>query len=330
MGLRWRDEADYIARVREALQEKLPEIVSGEEILSAPPGSRYPVRLPYVDVPHFRPPGGGGEGGGQGPGQGQGGDGDGEPHLVVEVSLEELLDLIFETLRLPMVPKGTESPARKPTLEGVTRKGPPSRLHIRRTAIELAKRGLLTEDALRYRDIREREEPRFAAVCVFVRDSSGSMDGERRYKAKVASLWVLTWLRRVYPEVVHRFVVHDTRAMEVDERGFFELELGGGTKASQGFVAAEKLLEGYPRERWNRYLVYFGDGENWPEDNPDLEAVLARLVPTLEVAAYGEIRETHTPSLWGSLLEVFQRHGVRAAPLREVGAWLRAVFGEGA
>jgi uncharacterized sporulation protein YeaH/YhbH (DUF444 family) len=328
--IRWRDEADYVERVKDALKKKLPEIIKSEPILSAPPGSRYPVRLPYLDVPHFRPPVGGEGGSGGGSGSGPGGQGEGEPHLVVEVPLEELLDMIFQELRLPLLPKSTDSPTSVPAVEGITHKAPRSRLHIRRTAKELVKRGgVLHEGALRYRDLREREEPRFAAVCVFVRDSSGSMDEERRMKAKVAALWVLTWLRRVYPEVAHRFVIHDTRAQEVEEKAFFEAELGGGTLVSKGWAMAEKILEDYPKERWNRYVVYYGDGENWPEDNPALEEVLARLVPTLEAAAYGEIGSRHG-SIWGGgLLGLMRRHGVRAAHLDDVGEWLRKVFGEG-
>jgi hypothetical protein len=326
--IRWRDEADYVGRVRDALRKKLPEIIRDESILSAPPGSRYPVRLPYIDVPHFRPPlNGGGSGGGSGSGSGPGDLEGGEPHLVVEVSLEDLLDMIFQELRLPLIPKGRGSPFPAPTMEGITQKAPRSRLHIRRTAKEIVKRGgVLHEGVLRYRDIREREEPRFAAVCVFVRDSSGSMDEERRVKAKVAALWVLTWLRRVYPEVVHRFVIHDTQAQEVEEKAFFETELGGGTLVSKGWAMAEKILDGYPRERWNRYVVYFGDGENWPEDNPVLEEVLDRLVPTLELAAYGEIGFRNGLLGREGLLLLMLRHGVVAFPLDDVGEWLRKVF----
>jgi uncharacterized sporulation protein YeaH/YhbH (DUF444 family) len=78
--IRWRDEADYVERVKDALKKKLPEIIRDEPILSAPPGSRYPVRLPYLDVPHFRPPVGGEGGSGGGSGPGPGGQGEGDPH----------------------------------------------------------------------------------------------------------------------------------------------------------------------------------------------------------------------------------------------------------
>lgn len=320
-----RDERRYLEKVREAIKKKLPEVIKGGDILSAPPGSKYPVKVPYLDIPTLRrprPAGGSGGGGGSGPG-----DGGGEPHIVVEVPLEEIVEILFAELRLPALPKGGELEEAKPSLEGISRTGTPQRLHLRRTALEAEKRGELYSGALRYRDIREERRPITSAVAVIARDSSGSMTEDRRYIAKVASLWLVLYLRRLYAHVALRFVVHDAQAIEVSESDFFKVETGGGTKVSSAWDLAEKILREYPKEGWNRYVFYFSDGENFPEDDDDLARVLDRFVPTLELVVYGEV----DADPWrGGLIPLFRRHGVRAgrvASPQAIAGWLREVLG---
>jgi uncharacterized sporulation protein YeaH/YhbH (DUF444 family) len=64
------------------------------------------------------------------------------------------------------------------------------------------------------------------------------------------------------------YVWHDTVAAEVDEKRFYKYRYGGGTTCS----SALKLISGmfdnrYDPSKWNIYLFYFTDGENWDGDN---------------------------------------------------------------
>lgn len=318
------DQKRYLDKVKEALRKKLPEIVSGKSILGAPPGSKYRIRLPYLEVPYLRPENPAGAGGGGGSGPGEGGEGEGE--LYIELTTDDIIDLIFDSLQLPLLPKGHELETEAPRVEGVSKDGLPQRIHWRKTIIEAQKHGAWWPGVLRYRDLRKSVERRYAAVVVFARDSSGSMDEERRYLVRAASLWIFLWLKRVYPQVVTHFIVHDTRAQEVKEEEFFSAHIGGGTYVSTAWVKAEEILQDYDAQSWNRYIFYFSDGENFYSDNPTLEIVLKKLIPTLELAAYGEVGEGYD-----SLIELMTRFGVRSAKIRnrgEVGVWLRKIFSD--
>lgn len=325
-----RDEVRYIEKVREALTKKLPEVVLGGDILSAPPQAKYRIRLPYVEVPYLRRARPGGGGGGSGSGQGAGGDGEGEPHVVVELSLEELTEILFTLLRLPRIkPKKGESLEETWRVQGVSPTGPRSRLHLPRTLKEHLKvgSGEVYPSLFRYRGVRPRELPQLNAVVVLVRDSSGSVDENMRYRVKVAAYWTLLWLRKNYPRVETRFVLYDTKALETNEKDFFQLEKGGGTKTSTGLALAKEILERYPAPGWNRYVLLFSDGDNWAEDNRDAYALTEELVNSLEALIYGEVHDVRG-RLPSPFFQGLKRRGARAAVLDEPGEWIREVFGQ--
>jgi uncharacterized sporulation protein YeaH/YhbH (DUF444 family) len=56
--------------------------------------------------------------------------------------------------------------------------------------------------------------------------------------------------------------------MEVDEQKFYKYRFGGGTTCSSALKFINKQFENrYPPDKWNIYVFYFTDGENWGEDN---------------------------------------------------------------
>lgn len=56
--------------------------------------------------------------------------------------------------------------------------------------------------------------------------------------------------------------------MEVDEEKFYKYRFGGGTTCSSALKFIAKQFENrYPPEKWNVYVFYFTDGENWNDDN---------------------------------------------------------------
>lgn len=320
-----RDAKRYIDRVGEAIRKKLPEVVRDSKIITAPPNAKYVFAVPYMESPYFRPKRASQQGGGGGSGNG---DGSVEPHILVELTLDEVVELVFESLGLPMLPKGGDITEERPRVEGVTKDAPPQRLDIRRTAIEYCKQGVWWPGVFRYRDLRMQRDPIASAIVIFARDSSGSMDEERRYLVKVAALWTSLWIKRQYPHIAFRFLVHDTVSHEVDEESFFSVHAGGGTKVSTAWEHAEAILKDYPQDRWNRYVFYFSDGENFEEDNPRLVAALERLVPVLEMSAYGEVSD----GMAGSLIDTMRNAGVRSGRIRSknnVVTWLKEVFANG-
>lgn len=334
----YRDVGRYLDRVVEAIRKNLPNIIANIDASLSPGGGKVRVRIPDVEPYWFRPyaPESGGMGrGGSGPGEGS------EGGLVVEVDLEDLKEMVWEWLKLPNL-----DPRRTGEVEsgfgpyGYTRKGPPSRLSLKRTLREqIRSGGLIHNNIFRYRDLREKREPSTSAVVVLIRDRSGSITDERVYIMRVASWWIVEWLRRNYSFVDLVFIVHDYEAVEVDEKEFFFLTSGGGTLIRSAMEKGWSVLEErYPHHRWNRYMVYFGDGEGSLDDLEESAKMVDSMKEGLELFAYGEVNEG--PPLhferrfYHALEEKFPRErrdrvrfGRMGKP-EDVSEWLRVCFAE--
>ncbi len=120
----------------------------------------------------------------------------------------------------------------------------------------------------RYRQFNEIKLPSSNAVIFFARDGSASMD---QYKCDIVSdmsWWIDTWIRKFYDKVERVYVWHDTVAKEVDEKKFYKYRYGGGTTCSTALKLISKMFENrFNPIKWNIYLFYFTDGENWDNDN---------------------------------------------------------------
>jgi hypothetical protein len=80
--------------------------------------------------------------------------------------------------------------------------------------------------------------------------------------------WIDVWIRKFYKRVERLFVWHDSIAMEVDEEKFYNYRFGGGTTCSSALKFIAKQFENrYNPHKWNIYVFYFTDGDNWSEDN---------------------------------------------------------------
>ncbi len=121
-----RDWLRHNQKVREAVKGSLPEILSGEDLLSRP-GANRSVLVPVKFLEHSRfrlaepaTQQGAGQGRGQpgdvlqpgrperDPGSQSGGTENGDIRFVVEMKLEEIIDWIWEELKLPdLKPKRT-------------------------------------------------------------------------------------------------------------------------------------------------------------------------------------------------------------------------------
>lgn len=334
------DRERYKQRLRDAIREKLPQVIADTDLITAVDGTRVRVRVPILEEPYLRPR--------QSAGEGAGGGSGGEPGhehqdfgVDVELDLDEVEALLFSSLGLPRLkPKATADVLTGFAREGVSRSGPMPRLDKKRTLIEAFKAGgLLSEQALRFYDMRPVRQRQAKAVVILARDVSGSMDEHKRYLVRTASFWIVRWLRRNYPHVETRFIAFDTEAQECSEHDFFHIQVGGGTEISSGLKLAQSLLESYPPAMWNRYVLCFSDSETWSEDIIRVGQVIDAIAPECALIAYGDVKSANGWSGdWASpqLIELLKRKqqelaNVRYGSMREasdIAKWLRIALSE--
>lgn len=304
------DRQRYLDKIRERVRQALPTLPGTAPIISGPGDQPVTVPVPGggVGLPHFvparpaTPPGGWAQGSGQ-PGDivgvippDGGGDGSGDPgqnpgdhDLEVTLSLDEWRQWILEDLGLPaLTPKPIDQLTDPATVwTSRSRVGSVSTLDKRATLKEAMRRSqqqhtalALQPDDLRYHSWVERETPATAAVIYFLRDISGSMDGERAYLARATAWYLAAVIQRAYPICPVHFWVHDTRAWEVPEADFLATQAGGGTAGAPAYQALRAHMDQqYPWGSYNRYGFHFTDGAVW-----DVEATLAAAqawVPTM-------------------------------------------------
>ncbi len=314
-----RDLQRFKQIVRGEVEKRVREFLTRTEYVGEVAGRPVSIPLPQLEVPRLiygENAFGEGEGDGEGSGTGQGGmGGAGQGSLgpgghipVAEIEFDELLELMGEVLRLPRLePKGPgaveETSKRYTTL---SRFGPESLRHVRRTLRQALRRSLISGDYrpddpqlipepgdFRYRAPREHPRPIAQAVVVFALDVSGSMAGEQLEIVKQLAFWITAWIRKHFPSLDRRYILHDTEAWEVDEHAFFRVREGGGTRLSSAIQLAAKLLEEYPPDLYNRYVYHFSDGENWSEDTGQALETLEELLPTLALFGYGQVHLRH-------------------------------------
>ncbi len=147
------DTSRFREIVRGRIKKNLKKYVTSGEMIGRQ-GKRYvSIPVPQIRLPRFRygknPDSGVGQGEGEDgkpiPGQegeGQAGSEAGQHVLEVDVALEDLAKILGEELELPNIePRGNKrirSPALK--LSGISRSGPKSLVHIKRTFKESLKR----------------------------------------------------------------------------------------------------------------------------------------------------------------------------------------------
>jgi sporulation protein YhbH len=331
------DEARHRERLKEAIRDNLNDIVSDGAIISSDGQKIVKVPLRGLELPRFRHSDGSQQHTGQGdgdtqvgdvlgpgpgrqgtraPGRGkQAGDQPGVDYFEAEITVDELAELLFESLNLPRI-----QPKRQPQQEAeelqftdVQRMGILPNLDKRRTILENLRRnakqgkpvfaGVRKED-LRFKTWREVHKPNHRAVVVAMRDVSGSMGEFEQWVSRCCYFWMVRFLRTRYERVEIVFITHHTEAKEVDEQAFFHLGESGGTLVSSAYkLALDVLKQRFPTDEWNAYVFHFSDGDNWGDgDNQQCVALIKELLPLTNLVGYGEIRERGRYSQ-GTLLE---------------------------
>jgi len=312
-----RDWLRHNEKVREAIHQHLPEMIAGADVLG---GGARTVRVPVRLLEHYhfrlrRPEQQ--EGVGQGaakpgdrlgsarPGQGGGASGpggreDGALEFLLEFKVDEIVDWLWEELRLPNLRARIGTAEETDWIrEGWDRKGARSRLDRRRSLRESMKRrrpgeagpALIDED-LRFRQLARRAQPATQAVVFMVMDVSASMTEHDRKLAKSFFFWAVQGLRREYRHLDTVFVAHTTEAWEFSEEEFFRVSGSGGTVASTGFEKVRALIaERYSPARYNVYLFYASDGDNAESDGDAAGAALAAIATDASFCGYLEVSD---------------------------------------
>jgi uncharacterized sporulation protein YeaH/YhbH (DUF444 family) len=307
-----RDWLRHNEKARAALRDQLPDVISGPDLISGPGQRTVQIPVRMLEHAHFRlAEGRSSAGAGQGlaqPGdvlrraagetqENSGGDEDGGITLLLELSVDDIVDWLVEEFHLPQLRPTTVTVLDEQELvrEGWDKRGARSRLDRRRTVKEAIKRRAIqpqpspfTNDDLRFRQLRLRPRPVSQAVVFFVIDVSASMTEVERRMAKTFFFFALQGLRRRYQSVETRFLAHTTHAWEFSEAEFFQVSGTGGTIASSAFRLALTLLEQHYGASHNCYLFYASDGDNFTEDRPAASVALSLLVQKLNYLGYAE------------------------------------------
>lgn len=310
--------------IKGRIKHNFKKYVTQGEMIGKQENEFVKIPVPSIEIPRFKygPKDQGGVGQGQGQpgeamngqqadGKGQAGDSAGQHLLEVDVSLEELADILGEELELPRIqPKGNKNVETvKTKYTGRAPTGPNSLRLFKNSYKEALKREIsagtynpddpnvvpIKED-MRYRTFKKVTKPQANAVVIYMMDVSGSMGDEQKEIVRLESFWINTWLRRNYKGLETRFIIHDAAAKEVDEKTFFSTSESGGTLISSAYKLAKNIIEEeYPIREWNIYPFHFSDGDNWSGEDTRVCLGLLKdfFLPNANVFGYGQVESKY-------------------------------------
>ena len=259
----------------------------------------------------------------KGKGKGQGGTETGQHLMEVDLSLDELAEILGEELKLPRIePKGKHNITTiRDKYSGIRTVGPNSLRHFKRSFKEALKRQIIMgnydpdnpiiipeKKDIRYRSWKEVKSPKSNAVIILMMDVSGSMGEEQKELVRLESFWIDTWLRKNYDGIETRYIVHDVNAREVDKNTFYHLREDGGTKISSAYRLAQNVIDRhYAPDEWNIYLFHFSDGDNSSEaDSRDSIKILKeQLIPISNMFGYCQVASAYGS---GNFINVIHEH----------------------
>lgn len=329
------DHGRFRKIIKGKIRENLREYIARGEIIGKKGKNLVSIPMPHITLPRFehddRARGGVGQGEGDagtpvaaGPGDGgdgQAGDLPGVHILEVDVTIEELAQILGEELALPRImPKGqSRIEAERRRYSSIRAVGPDSMVHFRRTFREALKRQIASGDYSfddpvvvpvrpdkRYLAWRRTVEPRNNAVIFYMMDVSGSMRDEQKDIVRIETFWMDTWLRSQYRGIVSRYIVHDAEAREVDHDTFFTTRESGGTVISSAYELCSHILQNeYPAEEWNAYPFHFSDGDNWSEGDSQrcVDILRGAILPRVNMFGYAQVKSRYGSGKFYSYLE---------------------------
>jgi len=347
------DRLRHRQKIREAIRENIADIIAEESIIGK--SRDRVIKVPIRGVREFRfvfgdnaPGVGQGDGESQpgqivgkakGEGQGSGdkaGDQPGVDYYETDVTLEELIEIMFEDLDLPDLERKAlrqiESlhfnkrrgyrqvgirvrlDKQRTVRSRLKRKAAAKRAQEREAALTGApptpdtRRFPYHEKDLIYRhkttDIRNESN----AVVMCIMDTSGSMDTMKKYLARSFFFLLYQFICTKYRAVEIVFISHHTEATEVTEEEFFYKGESGGTFISSGYQRALDIItERYHPSLWNIYAFHCSDGDNFDSDNSTALQAAGELTSICNLFGYGEIKPLGSRYYESSMLNIFRR-----------------------
>jgi hypothetical protein len=353
------DRKRHREKLRKSIRENIADIIAEESIIGR--DRDRVIKVPIRGVKEYRFVFGenaGGVGAGNGetepgqvvgqagkkgqPGQGPAGSDPGLDYYETEITLDELVDIMFEDLELPDLERKilkqamTERVAKR---QGYRKAG--IRVHLdrkrtvraklrRQVAAGVAFRGEgdpppstdadaeeaepekqhfpFRKEDLTYKRLvmDEREESNAVVICIM--DTSGSMDRLKKYLARSFFFLLYQFLCTKYQAVEIVFVAHHTQAKEVTEDEFFHKGESGGTLISSGYKKALEIIgQRYHPAHWNVYAFHCSDGDNFESDNEESLKAARELCSLCNLFGYGEIKPMGSHYYESSMLERFRR-----------------------
>lgn len=319
------DQKRFNEIVRGKVRQNLRKYITHGEMIGRKGREIVSIPVPNIEIPHFRHgekgSGGVAQGDGdvgqpigrgqqQGDGKGAAGDQPGGHIREVDITMDELAEMLGDALELPNIePKGKDAlKSRKDKYSSIRQTGPNSLRHFKRTYKRALKRQIATNDYNpekplvvpmredeRFKSWKTVQEPEANAAILYMMDVSGSMTDEQKEIVRIESFWIDTWLQRHYDGVQRRYIIHDAVAREVDEDTFYRTRESGGTRISSAYKAATQIIErDFPASEWNIYCFQFSDGDNWGEDNlACLEMLKEKLLPICNLFCYGQVESPY-------------------------------------
>jgi sporulation protein YhbH len=322
-----RDHTRFRQIVKGKIKQDLKKYVTNGEMIGRKGKDMVSIPIPQIEIPRFRfgdkdqggtgqgdgKPGDpvGGQPGDQQEGEGQAGNQGGNHMLEVDLTLQELAEILGEQLALPKIePRGHKTVrAKTDKYTGIANVGPNSLRHFKRTFKETLKRQISTgtynannpiiiptKKDMKYRSWKSDVRHENSAVIIYMMDVSGSMGDEQKEIVRTEAFWIDTWLRSQYKGIETRYIIHDATAREVDEQTFFKTRESGGTLISSAYKLCQKMIEtDYPPSDWNIYPFHFSDGDNWSGEDTRLcmDILDQELLPNCNVFCYGQVESRY-------------------------------------
>jgi len=340
------DRQRHRQKVRESIRDNIADLIAEESIIGKDKDKI--IKVPIRGVKEYRfvygenvpgvgqgdgnsQPGqvvGRSQGEGRGQGQDKAGDQPGVDYYETDVTLEELIEIMFEDLELPDMERKILREVMSERLskrKGYRRAGIRIRLDKKRTAIARIRRRLAVarsrgddwdeerrfpfhDDDLIYRHMVEDVRPESNAVVLCIMDTSGSMDTMKKYLARSFFFLLYQFVCTKYRNVRIVFLAHHTESREVTEEEFFHKGESGGTFISSGYnKALEIIQERYHPSLWNVYAFHCSDGDNFESDNPAALKAAKQLCEVCNLFGYGEIKPLGSRYYESSMLNIFRR-----------------------
>ncbi len=343
------DRKRHREKLRRSIRDNIADIIAEESIIGR--DRDRVIKVPIRGIKEYRFVFGENEGGvgtGDGetvPGQiigqtgkqqgkaaGQASNEPGADYYETEITLEELVDIMFEDLELPELElKILKEALSERFAKRMGYRKQVLRVHLdrKRTAKSRIRRKVATgnvgepeppesaEDEERFPFRRDdltykrlvldtREESNAVVVCIM--DTSGSMDRLKKYLARSFFFLLYQFVCTKYQNVHLVFIGHHTKAKEVTEDEFFHKGESGGTLISSGYAKALEIIKArFHPAHWNIYAFHCSDGDNFDSDNQEAMKTARELCEICNLFGYGEIKPMGSHYYEGSMLDRFRK-----------------------